>query len=321
MCPARASDSGRGFIIPIGGAEERLREGAILRRFIEHAGGPEARVAVIPTASRRPEAGQEYDTLFRAMGVAAVKVLRLEQRAEAEGEAALTAIADATGVFLTGGDQLRLSTTLGGTGVARLLRRRNAAGVPIAGTSAGASFLSEHMIARGQEGSTPRADMVALAPGLGLTNRMIIDQLFHAFDLLPAACRASRAAPTRGLCAAAAPARARGGRRAQRARSAGAACVARTRAPTGAAPCLARHPAEPSRGVLPRLKPRSAAAGLTIHPAAEHPLAARGLRLAPPRHSLKTGSARRSSAPACGSAAARRPGPAHPAAARRQSEP
>ena len=185
MCPARVSDSGeRGFIIPIGGAEERLREGAILRRFIEHAGGPEARVAVIPTASRRPEAGQEYDTLFRAMGVAAVKVLRLDQRAEAEDPAALTAIAESTGVFLTGGDQLRLSTTLGGTGVARLLRRRNAAGVPIAGTSAGASFLSEHMIARGQEGSTPRADMVALAPGLGLTNRMIIDQHFRQRDRL-----------------------------------------------------------------------------------------------------------------------------------------
>ena len=185
MCPARVSDGARrGLIIPIGGAEERLQEGAILRRFIEHAGGAEARVAVIPTASRRPEAGQEYDTLFRAMGVAAVKVLRIDQRAEAEDAGALSAIAEATGVFLAGGDQLRLSTTLGGTGMARLLRRRNFAGVPIAGTSAGAAFLSEHMIARGQEGPTPRADMVALAPGLGLTNRMIIDQHFRQRDRL-----------------------------------------------------------------------------------------------------------------------------------------
>ncbi len=185
MCPARVSDSGeRGFIIPIGGAEERLREGAILRRFIAHAGGPGARIAVIPTASRRPDAGTEYETLFRAMGAAAVQVLRLDQRAEAEDGAVLAAIAEATGVFVTGGDQLRLSTTLGGTGVARLLRRRNAAGVPVAGTSAGASFLSEHMIARGLEGSTPRADMVSLAPGLGLTNRVIIDQHFRQRDRL-----------------------------------------------------------------------------------------------------------------------------------------
>jgi cyanophycinase len=185
VCPARVSDGGgRGFIIPIGGGEERLQEGAILRWFIEHAGGTEARVAVIPTASRRPEAGQEYDTLFRAMGVAAVKVLRIDQRAEAEDAGALTAVAESTGVFLAGGDQLRLSTTLGGTGMARLLRRRNAAGVPVAGTSAGAAFLSEHMIARGQEGPTPRADMVALAPGLGLTNRIIIDQHFRQRDRL-----------------------------------------------------------------------------------------------------------------------------------------
>jgi cyanophycinase len=68
--------------------------------------------------------------------------------------------------------------------VARLIRRRNAAGVPVAGTSAGASFLSEHMIARGQEGSTPRSGMVALAPGLGLTNRFVIDQHFRQRDRL-----------------------------------------------------------------------------------------------------------------------------------------
>jgi cyanophycinase len=179
------SESGeRGFIIPIGGAEERLREGAILRRFVGHAGGSQARVAVIPTASRRPDAGQEYETLFRAMGAAAVRVLRIDERAQADDAGILGGIAEATGVFLTGGDQLRLSTTLGGTGVARLLRRRNAAGVPVAGTSAGASFLSEHMIARGQEGSTPRADMVSLAPGLGLTNRFVIDQHFRQRDRL-----------------------------------------------------------------------------------------------------------------------------------------
>lgn len=185
MCPARVSDGGeRGFIIPIGGAEERMRDGAILRRFVALAGGKEARIAVIPTASRRPDAGQDYETLFRAMGVAGVRVLRIDQRPQAEDTTVLAAVAEATGVFLTGGDQLRLATTLGGTGVARLLRRRNAAGVPVAGTSAGASFLSEHMVARGQEGPTPRADLVSLAPGLGLTNRFIIDQHFRQRDRL-----------------------------------------------------------------------------------------------------------------------------------------
>ena len=185
MCPAKVNeDNARGWIVPIGGAEERLRDGAILRRFVELAGGRDARLAVLPTASRRPEAGREYDALFRAMGVAQVSVLRIERRADAEAESALAALAEATGVFLTGGDQLRLATMLGGTPVARLLRRRNAAGVAVAGTSAGASFLAEHMISRGLEGPTPRADMAALAPGLGLTNRFVIDQHFRERDRL-----------------------------------------------------------------------------------------------------------------------------------------
>jgi cyanophycinase len=87
-------------------------------------------------------------------------------------------------VFFTGGNQLRLSTLLGGTSVARAVRQLNAAGVPVAGTSAGAAFISEHMIAFGDEGSTPIAGSVRLAPGLGLTNRFIIDQHFRQRDRL-----------------------------------------------------------------------------------------------------------------------------------------
>jgi cyanophycinase len=90
----------------------------------------------------------------------------------------------ATGVFLTGGDQLRLSTILGGTDVARSLRRKNANGVAVGGTSAGAAILSEHMIAFGKEGSTPLAGAAVLAPGFGLTNRVVIDQHFRQRDRL-----------------------------------------------------------------------------------------------------------------------------------------
>ncbi len=88
------------------------------------------------------------------------------------------------GVFLAGGNQLRLSTTIGGTEVAQALRRRNREGMHVAGTSAGAAFLCEHMIAFGKEGASPRAKIVTLAPGLGLTNRVIIDQHFRQRDRL-----------------------------------------------------------------------------------------------------------------------------------------
>jgi len=85
---------------------------------------------------------------------------------------------------MTGGNQLRLSTVLGGTIIATQLRRLNASGVHVAGTSAGAAFISEHMIAFGAEGATPVAGNVTLAPGLGLTNRVIVDQHFRQRDRL-----------------------------------------------------------------------------------------------------------------------------------------
>ena len=93
-------------------------------------------------------------------------------------------IEQATGIFFTGGNQLRLTALLGGTPVAKLIRQRNAKGVTVGGTSAGASILSEHMIAFGDEGSSVISGSVRLAPGLGLTNRFVIDQHFRERDRL-----------------------------------------------------------------------------------------------------------------------------------------
>jgi cyanophycinase len=174
----------RGYIVPIGGAEEKITEPAILLRFVELCGGPEARIAVIPTASQKEETGPRYAEIFRTMGAADARVLPFHTRPDCDRADLVDELEHANGVFLTGGSQLRLSTTLGGTAVSRALRRMNAHGVHVAGTSAGAAFLCEHMIARGHEGSAPRADMVNLAPGLGLTNHVIIDQHFRQRDRL-----------------------------------------------------------------------------------------------------------------------------------------
>ena len=175
----------KGSIIPIGGAEEKVRDAAILNRFSELCGGDKARLAIIPTASQLEETGERYRTIFEDFGAAEVHVLKLEQRSEWAEPRTLEILQQVDGVFLTGGNQLRLSTTLGGTPSADLLRERNAEdGLHVAGTSAGASFVSEHMIAFGDEGSTPRCDMVSLAPGLGLTKEVIIDQHFRQRDRL-----------------------------------------------------------------------------------------------------------------------------------------
>ncbi len=174
----------RGWIVPIGGAEEKTRDPAILEQFVGRSGGRKARVAIIPTASRLEDTGPRYRELFRDLGVRSAEVLPFESRTDCERKEWLDVLAKADAVFLTGGNQLKLSTTIGGTRVGRVLRERNAAGMTIAGTSAGAAYLCEHMIAYGDEGSTPRADMVQLAPGLGLTNTIVVDQHFRQRDRL-----------------------------------------------------------------------------------------------------------------------------------------
>lgn len=174
----------RGYIVPIGGAEEKVRDPAILQRFARICGGADAMLAVVPTASELRETGERYVEVFTDLGVRRVHVLPFESRADTERDDWLRILEDADGVFLTGGNQLRLSTTIGGSPVADMLRDRNRQGQHIAGTSAGAAFLSEHMIAFGAEGPTPRADIVTLAPGLGLTRSAIIDQHFRQRDRL-----------------------------------------------------------------------------------------------------------------------------------------
>jgi cyanophycinase len=183
VSPAR-SDDVRGFIVPVGGAEEKIGDVAILRRFVALCGNGEGRIAIIPTASELTETGARYERLFLELGAGEAHAVPIQARADCDRKECLEALDAANGIFLTGGNQLRLSTMIGGTPVAKAIRRRNAEGAHVAGTSAGAAFLCEHMIAFGKEGGSPRAKAVTLAPGLGLTNRIVIDQHFRQRDRL-----------------------------------------------------------------------------------------------------------------------------------------
>ncbi|MCE2914834.1 MAG: cyanophycinase [Rubrivivax sp.] len=185
MCASKVADGQqRGWIVPIGGAEEKENSPAILRRFVALAGGDSADIVVIPTASQLASTGPRYERIFSELGAERVTALDFDTRRDCDEPGRIARLQQASGVFFTGGNQLRLTTLLGGTPVAKAIRVLNAAGVPVAGTSAGASFISEHMIAFGDEGSTPIAGSVRLAPGLGLTNRFIIDQHFRQRDRL-----------------------------------------------------------------------------------------------------------------------------------------
>jgi cyanophycinase len=179
--------SGRpGLIMAIGGAEDKVRERLILRRFVAASGGTEARIVVLATASEVPETGERYSELFAGMGAAAVDVLRIRNREDAieAGREDYDAVEAATGFFMTGGSQLRISSALGGTALAAALRRRQVEGMVVAGTSAGAAVLSRHMISMGESGGTPRRRLVQMAQGLGFTPDLVVDQHFRRRDRL-----------------------------------------------------------------------------------------------------------------------------------------
>lgn len=183
MCPAQVkTDNQRGWIIPVGGGEKKVRTSTILKRLVDLSGGTDARMVIIPTASELDTAGERTKNVFRDLGVSDIKIVDLDTRENCENPEQLEMLENATGIFFTGGNQLRLSTTIGGTSAASAIRNGNARGVHVAGTSAGAAFICEHMIADGKTGATPKRGMVSLAPGLGLTNRVIIDQHFRERD-------------------------------------------------------------------------------------------------------------------------------------------
>lgn len=185
MCPSKIPDGEqRGWIIPIGGAEDKENDPRILRRFVELCGGDQADIVVFPTASRLADTGTRYEKIFAELGAGKVTAIDFDTRRDTEEKSRLKRLEQASGIFFTGGNQLRITTLLGGTPVAKLIRQLNARGVPVGGTSAGAAILSEHMIAFGEEGGSPMAGSVRLAPGIGLTNRFIIDQHFRQRDRL-----------------------------------------------------------------------------------------------------------------------------------------
>jgi len=169
-----------GTVIVIGGAEDKVRDRVILNRFVTLAGGQDATVVVISTASSMgQEAGDRYRGIFTELGVGKIRTLHAVTRPQANDESAAIAIRDATGIFLTGGNQLRLSSTIGGTRLADATLERFRHGAVVAGTSAGASAMSSHMIAFGASGATPKNRMAQIAAGLGLLPGVIVDQHFQ----------------------------------------------------------------------------------------------------------------------------------------------
>lgn len=171
-----------GPVMAIGGAEDKFRDKLILSAFVNLAGGPDAHIAILPTASSIEEAGERYKAIFLGMGAQSAEVLVLPDRAAAAAPETLAMLNGVTGVFMTGGNQMRLSTIVSGTPVARAVKNLHKAGAVVAGTSAGASILSSHMVAFGASGPSPRMRMAQMTAGFDLVNGVIIDQHFRQRD-------------------------------------------------------------------------------------------------------------------------------------------
>jgi cyanophycinase len=163
----------------IGGAEDKMDDKVILSAFSNLAGGKKARIAIVPTASSIETAGLRYKAIFLGMGVESAEVVYIQNREDASLEDNLRELDRATGIFLTGGNQLKLSAMIGGTRFEECVRRRHQQGVVIAGTSAGASILSAHMVAGGAGGAVPKQRMAQMVAGFGLISDLIIDQHFR----------------------------------------------------------------------------------------------------------------------------------------------
>ena len=163
----------------IGGAEDKLRKRGILKDFVAASGGSDARIVVIPTASSLgPEIVEVYEALFTKLGAAEIRSARPETREDAHDPQLVQALEEATGIFMTGGNQLKLSGAICGTPFGDAIVAAHERGAVVAGTSAGASIQSSHMVAFGAGGATPKQRMTQVAAGLGLVTSTVIDQHF-----------------------------------------------------------------------------------------------------------------------------------------------
>ena len=169
----------RTSLLIIGGAEDKVGRSVVLRRFVRLAGGRRARVVVVPTASAfAQEAVAAYRDVFTRLGVGSVEAVDAGSRAAASDPDLVAQVDAATGVFMTGGNQLKLSQYVVGTPLGEAILRAHRRGAVVAGTSAGASIMSLFMISMGDEGVTPRQRASQLTAGLGLLPDVVVDQHF-----------------------------------------------------------------------------------------------------------------------------------------------
>jgi cyanophycinase len=166
-------------LIIIGGKEERSSEEVILAEVARRVGAGKLVVSTVAMREGTDQLFKEYEKTFRSLGVKHVFNLEISERGEGTLESKVKILDDATGVFFTGGDQLKITSHIGDTPVFQRIREIYDEGGVICGTSAGAAAMSETMlVGGGDEESHAIGGSVRMAPGLGLIGGVVIDQHF-----------------------------------------------------------------------------------------------------------------------------------------------
>jgi cyanophycinase len=177
MAESRKSDS-NGTLIIIGGKEDKDGDKKILKAIAGRVGDGKLVVATVAT-SEPEETWEEYREIFQELGVKRLDHLNVNTREDALSEECRNVLDDATVVFFTGGDQLRITSQLGDSHSYRRIQEIYSEGGSIAGTSAGASVMSETMLVSGPGDESHKVEsMIRMAPGLGLIQDVVIDQHF-----------------------------------------------------------------------------------------------------------------------------------------------
>ena len=168
-------------IMAIGGAEDKVGKRTILTTFFESAGGTEATIGIVPCASQEPSVvGARYHRIFTQMGAQNVQVLDIRRPHECDEAHWLELLNGCTGIFLSGGDQVRLFNFIHDSTFMAVIKEGIHTGrLVLAGTSAGAAVMGEKMISGGSSGESPNRSLVDLMNGLGIIPELLVDQHFH----------------------------------------------------------------------------------------------------------------------------------------------
>jgi len=168
------------FLIPIGGNEKKSASSEIFKEMVELAGGSNARIVVVPTASESPgERARDYEKIFSEFNPETIQIVHIGERPDAGSDKLHKIIREASLFMFAGGDQLRISSLIGGTPLhAALIDRYREGGCVVAGTSAGAAVIPEVMIFQNNRFRAYRKGGIEMTKGLGLIHDMIFDTHF-----------------------------------------------------------------------------------------------------------------------------------------------